>query len=402
MDFWSKEYYNNTILDYLICLGIILGSIIVAKILYWVSKNIIKKLTARTKTNLDDIIVDKVEEPVMFGLVLAAAWYAIGRLKFSLSQLSVEKYTEIYSSNFGVPPSEEHLREVIEYDTSLEAIGGIARPYIEYPYWENFVSHIFGFLLIVNITWLIVRLLDALIEEYVVPLAEKTESDLDDQLLPLFRKGMKVIIWSLGIIIGLNNAGYDVGAIIAGLGIGGLAFALAAQDTVKNFFGGIMIFADKPFQIGDRIQINGIDGTVKEIGIRSTRIQTLAGRIVTVPNSMFSDNAVENVDREPNRKIILNLGLTYDMKPEDMQKAMEVLKGIAHAQQANIEEDYSVGFNAFGDFSLGIIFIYRIRKEADILQTQTDVNLAILKEFAEHGLEMAFPTQTVYHQAIKA
>jgi MscS family membrane protein len=400
MSFWEKEYYGNTILEYVIVFGIILGSIIGAKILYWLSSNVIKKLTAKTKTNLDDIIVDKVEEPVLFGAVMAACWYAINRLNFGLSKYSVEKYTEVYTSNYGAPPSQEHLAEVTKIDTTVEAIGGIPQTYIEYPYWENFVHHLFGFLIIVNVTWLIVRLLDALIEEYIVPITEKSKSDLDDQLLPLFRKGMKVIIWSLGIIVGLNNAGYDVGAVIAGLGIGGLAFALAAQDTVKNFFGGIMIFADKPFQVGDRIQIGDIDGFVKEIGIRSTRVETLAGRIVTVPNSKFSDDAVENVDREPTRKIILNLGLTYDMSPEQMERAMEVLKEIAKDNQSNIEEDISVGFNAFGDFSLGIIFIYYIKKEADILQTQTDINLSILKRFNAEGLEMAFPTQTVLHQAV--
>ena len=401
MDFWNKTYYGNTVLDYAIALGIILGSIIAAKLLYWLSSNVLKKITAKTKTNLDDIIVDKVEEPVIFGALLTACWYAIDRLKFGLSRVSVEEYTNIYTSNFGAPPSQEHLSQITKYDNTLEVVGGIPQPYIDYPYWENFVHHVFGFLVIINVTWLIVRLLDALIEEYIVPLTEKSKSDLDDQLLPLFRKGMKVIIWALGIIVGLNNAGYDVGAIVAGLGIGGLAFALAAQDTVKNFFGGIMIFVDKPFAVGDRIQIGGIDGTVKEIGIRSTRVQTLAGRIVTVPNSKFSDDAVENVDREPNRKIVLELGLTYDMKVEQMERAMAILKEIAADNKANVEDDSLVGFTTFGDFSLGITFIYYIRKGADILQTQTDINLAILKRFGAEGLEMAFPTQTVLHQAIK-
>ncbi|MCB9225091.1 MAG: mechanosensitive ion channel family protein [Crocinitomicaceae bacterium] len=401
MDFWNKIYYGNSMLDYAIALGIILGSIIAAKVLYWLSKNVLKKITAKTKSNLDDIIVDKVEEPVIFGAVLAACWYAINRLKFGLSRLSVEEYTDIYNSNFGAPPSAEHLAQVVQYDTTVEAVGGIPQAFVSYPYWENFVGHLFGFLLVVNMTWLIVRLLDALIEEYIVPLTEKSKSDLDDQLLPLFRKGMKVIIWSLGIIVGLNNAGYDVGAIIAGLGIGGLAFALAAQDTVKNFFGGIMIFADKPFSVGDRIQIAGIDGTVKEIGIRSTRVETLAGRIVTVPNSKFSDDSVENIDREPNRKIILELGLTYDMKADQMERAMAILKEISAENNANVEDAVLTGFTSFGDFSLGITFIYYIRKGADILQTQTDVNLAILRRFAAEGLDMAFPTQTIYHQAMK-
>lgn len=365
MKFWESTYYGNTILEYTIVMGIILGAVIAGKILFIISKKVIKKITAKTKTNLDDIIVDKVEEPVVFGLVLGASWYALSLLHYAAPTLTQD---------------------------DIEA--GIT---VAYSHPRQFVNHFFNFLIVVNITWLVARLSDALIEEYIVPLTEKSESDLDDQLLPIFRKGLRLIIWVMGIIVGLNNAGYDVGAVIAGLGIGGLAFALAAQDTIKNFFGGIMIFADKPFKIGERIQINGIDGTVKEIGIRSTRIETLAGRIVTVPNSKFSDDAVENVDLEPSRKIMLNLGLTYDMSAEQMELAMKILSDIATAND-EVEDDFSVGFNAFGDFSLGILFIYFIKKGADNLGVQTAVNLAILRQFADAGLDMAFPTQTVYHK----
>ncbi|MEX1002910.1 MAG: mechanosensitive ion channel family protein [Crocinitomicaceae bacterium] len=371
MKFWETQYYGNTLLEYTITLGIILGSIILAKIVYWFSKNILKKLTAKTKTNLDDIIVEKIEKPVVFGIVLAASWYALTLLNYPIAKLTAE---------------------------DLE--NGIKIPY---SHTRQFVHHLFNFMLVINITWLISRLADALIEEYIVPITEKTESDLDDQLLPIFRKGLKIIVWTMGIVVGLNNAGYDVGAVIAGLGIGGLAFALAAQDTVKNFFGGIMIFADKPFAVGERIQIGDIDGFVEEIGIRSTRIKTLAGRIVTIPNSMFSEDAIENIDKEPSRKIVLNLGLTYDTSADQIEQALKVLREIAkeHQDKKMIEEEIWMSFNAFGDFSLGILFIYYIKKDADILETQTAVNLTILRRFNAEGLEMAFPTQTVYHQALK-
>ena len=369
MKFWETTYYGNTVLDYTIVFGIILGAVIVGKILFIISRKVLKKMAAKTESNLDDIIIDKVEEPLVFALVLGASMYAFNLLNYTPSELSV---------------------------SDLES--GLTVPY---SHTKQFINHLFGFLLVINITWLIARLTEALIEEYIVPYTEKTESDLDDQLLPIFRKGLKVIIWTLGIIVGLNNAGYDVGAVIAGLGIGGLAFALAAQDTVKNFFGGIMLFADKPFKVGDRIQIGDIDGIIKEIGLRSTRVVTLAGRVVTVPNSMFSDNAIENVDLEPSRKIMLNLGLTYDMTAEQMQQAMDILRQIAKDNSDLIEDDISVGFNNFGDFSLGILFIYYIKKEADILNTQTKMNLAILRQFNQAKLDMAFPTQTIYHQAIK-
>ena len=346
-EFLEKTFYHNTVLDWAITLLIILGSVVVGKIIYWFFGTVVKKLTAKTKTKIDDIIVDMIEEPVVLALTIAGLWYGLHRLEFT-------------------------------------------------PEWYEWMGKVYHILLTVNVTWLIARLIDAIIQEYVVPLTEKTESDLDDQIIPIVRKGLRSAIWILGVIVALNNAGYDVTAMIAGLGIGGLALAMAAKDSVANIFGGIMVFTDKPFKVGDRIKINGFDGTIEEVGIRTSRMRTLEGRLVTIPNAQFTGDMVENVSEEPTRKVVLNLGLTYDMSAEQMEKAIATLKEIA-ANNQDTEEKISVGFNSFGDFSLGIIFIYYIKKSSDILNTQTDMNLAILREFAKHGLDMAFPTQTIYN-----
>lgn len=363
MNFWNKIYYGNTVTDYAICLGIIIGSIVVAKILYLISKKFIKTLTSKTKTKLDDIIVDQIEEPVIFALILSAAVYAFNTLNYSVSELTAE---------------------------DLEA--GITIPY---SHTKSFIDATFGFLIVVNVAWLIARLLDALIVEYITPLTRKTATDIDNQVLPLIRKGMKLLVWILGIIVGLDNAGFDVGAVLAGLGIGGLAFALAAQDTVKNFFGGIMILIDKPFKVGERIKVSGIDGTVKEIGIRSTRIQNLEGRLVTIPNCKFSDDAVENIDQEPTRKVVSNLGLVYGTPAAKMKEAIAILRAIIKENSALVEENCDISFNSFGAYSLNIVVMYYIKKEADILETQTVINLEIMTRFENAGLEMAFPTQTI-------
>lgn len=363
MKFWDKIYYGNTVLDYAICLGIILGSIIVAKILYFISKHTIKRLTKKTKTNLDDIIVDQIEEPVIFGLILSASVYAFSTLNYSVSELTAE---------------------------DLEA--GITIPY---SHTKEFVDSLFGFLVVINIAWLFARLLDALIVEYITPMTKKTSSDLDNQVLPLLRKGLKLIIWVMGVIVGLNNAGFDVGAVLAGLGIGGLAFALAAQDTVKNFFGGIMILVDKPFKVGERIKVGAIDGTVKEIGIRSTRVQNQEGRIVTIPNSKFSDDAVENIQMEPTRKIVLNLALVFSTTPEKMKKAIEILEKIIQNNNDKIEATNEISFNRFDAYALNLNFVYFILKESDIAKTQTEINLQILEQFKQNAIELALPTQTV-------
>ena len=346
MEFLNNTFYYNTIQSWIISAGIIVGIIILAKISMWIFKKVVKKATAKTKSTLDDIIVDMIEEPVVVGIAILGFWIAIARLTF--------------------PDG-----------------------------FNSIVDKAFFFALIINITWLIARTINALIEAYIVPLTEKTDNELDDQLIPIIKKSIRSVIWIVGIIVALNNAGFDVGAVIAGLGIGGLALAMAAKDTVSNVFGGFTIFTDKPFKIKDRIKIGGFDGTVTEIGIRSTRLKTLEGRIVTIPNAKFADSMVENVSLEPNRKVVLKLGLTYDTTPEQMKLAMKLLKNIIDSNN-DTEENALISFNSFGDFSLGILFIYYIRKNSDILNTQTDINLEILTKFNENKLEFAFPTQTIF------
>ena len=155
-----------------------------------------------------------------------------------------------------------------------------------------------------------------------------------------------------------------------------------------------------PFKLGERIKASGYDGTVTEIGLRSTKIKTLEGRTVIIPNAEFADSAVENISSEPARKVALNLGLTYDMDDKQIEKAMQILRDIAAEHEEDIQENLSIGFNAFGDFALNIVFIYYIRKEADILGTQTRMNLEIIKRFNEGKIELAFPSQTIYTKAL--
>jgi MscS family membrane protein len=347
-DFLSQNFYGNTVENWLISFGIILAAIIIAKVCYWAIGKYLKKITEKTSSKLDDLLIDKLEEPVVYAIGILGFYWGFQRLTFG-------------------------------------------------PGVDSFFTHTFTVIFTLNITWLVVRTIDALVEEYVVPLVEKSESDLDDQLMPLVRKIFKLILWSMGIIIGLNNAGFDVAALIAGLGIGGLALALAAQDTVKNIFGGIMVYLDKPFRVNDRIIIDGFDGFVEEVGVRSTRIRTLEGRQITIPNARFSEEPIENVTREPSRKITVKLGMTYSTTPDNMAMAMRLLREIGLSHPGTSEE-VLVTFNTWGEFALGIQFIYFINPEADILQVQSEVNMAILRKFNEAGLEFAYPTQTIYRK----
>lgn len=345
-DIFIKTYYGNTVKEWLISFAIILAVMIAGKILFWFSTNVLKKVASKTSTKLDYIFVDMVEEPVVLGLTLAGVWYALSRLNMNETAIA-------------------------------------------------WMKNIYQFVIAMNVAWLISRLFDAVYEEYLVPLTKKTETDLDDQLLPIVSKGTKMIVWAIAVIVALNNAGYDVGALIAGLGIGGLAFAMAAKDTISNVFGGFTIFTDHPFKLNERVKVAGYDGFIREIGLRSTRLQTLEGRIVTIPNSKFADTAVENVSVEPNRKVVLNIGLTYNTTPAKMQKAMDLLKKINDTNK-HTEENALVSFNAFNDSAMNILFIYYITKGEDILATMTEMNMEILKQFNRAKLDFAFPSQTIY------
>lgn len=350
MEFLDQEFYGNSLTNWLIALAILIGSFVIVKILYWIFSNIIKKVTAKTKNSIDDVLIDRLEKPLTFLILIAGYWISVHYLKFNDGLSSV-----------------------------LENIAYLA--------------------LVLNITTIFSRIFDALISEVIMPLSEKSESSFDNQLIPVVQKGVRSIIWVLGIIIGLDNIGFDITAMIAGLGIGGLALALAAQDSVKNIFAGIMIFLDKPFRLNDRIQINGHDGTVEEVGLRSTRIRTLEGRIVTIPNCTFTDNSVINVTSQPALKVKLNLGLTYDTNESQMQKAIDILESIVK-DEPQIKDDFAAGFNGFGDFSLNILFIYYVKPEGHWLDTQTLVNKEILRRFNVEGLDFAFPTQMIYKKEI--
>jgi MscS family membrane protein len=258
---------------------------------------------------------------------------------------------------------------------------------------DKFISSAFYFVIIFNIAWFATRLFDAVIEKYIAPKVLESQTDLDDILLPIIRKLINISIWAITIVIGIDNAGYDVTTMIAGLGVGGLVFALAAKDAVSNLFGGFIIFSDKPFNINERIIINGHEGYVREIGLRSTKLETLNGRMVTMPNSKVTDNPVVNISREKGRKIKFHLGLTYDTSVEDMQKAKDILMKILQENE-NVRDEV-VAFDTFGDFSLNIVVIYWIISGKSISGTNDMVNMNILKEFNQNKLNFAFPTQTI-------
>ena len=342
-DFLATTFYGNTMGQWAIALAIAVAALLVGKTVYWITSGVIRRATKNTDTEFDDLLVDTIDEPIVVIVTVLGFWVAVQTLTLPQSV-------------------------------------------------QDFLWNAIQAAMVLAITWTIARLWDAFAQGVLAPMAAKSDSDLDDQLLPIVRRGGKSALWILGVILALNNAGYDVAALLAGVGIGGIALAMAAKDLSANVFGGVTIFTDRPFALNDRIIISGIDGMVSEIGIRSTRMRTLAGTEVTIPNSRFADSPVENVSREPSRKVVLNLGLTYDTSPNGMSRAMEILGEIIDECAEDMAEGTTIAFNAFGDFTLGILLIYYIRPGSDIMGVQTSVNMAILERFNAEGLEFAFPT----------
>jgi len=344
----DQIFYRNSLHDWIISVAIIVGALILNKIIVLLNKYVIQKITGKTKSRLDDILFKMLQAPVLFGILLAAIWFAARRL------------------DLGAPV-------------------------------ENIILKSYKILTVLNITWFVTRLVNSLIEEYWIP--EKGESNrhkiLDTHLVSLIRRAILTLIWSIGGVMALNNIGIDVRALLGTLGIGGLAFALAAQDTIKNIFAGITIFTDRPFRIGDRVKVDKFDGIIEDIGIRSTRIRTLDRHLVSISNSKLIDSPIENISEEPMRRVLMKLSLTYNTTPEKMNEAMSILRDMPNRIADVYEKDIVVAFTDFTDFALVITFVYFIRKKADVMETPSRVNIEILRAYNEAGLQFAYPTQTV-------
>ncbi len=237
-----------------------------------------------------------------------------------------------------------------------------------------------------------------LISFYFEKLAAKTASTLDDQLVPLVRKTLRTFIIIIGIFWILTNMNVDIIPLLTGLSIGGLAFALAAQDTIKNFFGSLMIFIDKPFQIGDWITSGDIDGTVEEVGFRSTRIRTFRNSVTYVPNGKLADSTIDNHGLRKYRRFFTMLALTYDTPTHVIEAFVEGLKKIVQQHPETRKDYYEVHMNDMADFSLNVIFyiFFEVPTWSDELRARHEVILKIIDLANELGVNFAFPTQTLH------
>ncbi len=233
---------------------------------------------------------------------------------------------------------------------------------------------------------------------YLDRFAKRTENTLDDQLVPLLRKALRTFVVIIGALFILDNLEFDVTAFIAGLSIGGLAFALAAQDTIKNFFGSLMIFIDKPFQIGDWITSGEIDGTVEEVGFRSTRIRTFRNSVTYVPNGKLADWVVDNHGLRQYRRFYTKLALTYDTPPRLVELFVEGLRKIVMKHPQTRKDYFEVHLNDLGAHSLDVMFyiFFAVPTWSQELKARHEILLQVMELAESLEIRFAFPTQTLH------
>jgi MscS family membrane protein len=342
-EFFQRTYYGNTVLDWLTTFLMILGVVVLGRLFYMIVARALKRLASRSRFQIDDILVDSFEEPVTVILVLAASRLALGRLALTPG-----------------------------FTRTLDAALGLVYALLA--------------------AWLITRLYDTIHTRYLVPLAQRSSGAYDDQVLPLIRKGLRIIVWVLAIIVGLNNAGYDVGTVIAGLGIGGLAFALAAQDTVGNMFGGIILFGQKPFMIGDLIEFEGKQYIVKEIGWRATVAHDwTTGYRVTIPNSKFTGGVIANVSAEKGYWWSYTLKLAPDTTYAQMQQALDDIRDSVCCHPD--VDDHRVRFETIGNYAMEVLVLYHVKDFDERWRVINEVSLDLLRRMESHRVRFAAPMQ---------
>tara|TARA_B100000749_G_scaffold280887_2_gene279949 strand:- start:3431 stop:4915 length:1485 start_codon:yes stop_codon:yes gene_type:complete len=249
----------------------------------------------------------------------------------------------------------------------------------------------------VSVIWACFNLANVL-TKFLERVTEKTASEMDDQLVPLISKALRVFIVVFGILMTIQSLGFNIMSIMAGLGLGGLAFALAAKDTAANLFGSIMILIDRPFKVGDWVRASSSEGTVEEIGFRSTRIRTFYNSLVSVPNMEMATTTIDNMGARKFRRENITLGVTYDTRTDQIEAFMEGIKKIILDNPYTNKENFHVAFRGFGDSSLNIMVYYfvEVKDWSDELKAKQDINLKVLQLAESLDVSFAFPSQSVY------
>lgn len=336
----------NTPVRYGICAAVLLITFLLRRVVTSIVFSILGRLASKTETTLDDKLFTSLRDPVATLVVVVGGVGAFKALKFSDSVDVVLGYA---------------------YTTAFSLV----------IFWLFFAAF--------------TTVLDHLHE-----VAKEKQMGVAT-LMPWIKKTLIAFFFIVGVLMIAQSLGADVKAFLAGLGIGGLAFALAAQDTIANLFGSVVVAIDQPFKVGDTVQIGSNVGLVEDIGLRSTKIRTLAKSLLIIPNKMVASEAITNLSRFTQRRVEQMIGLTYDAKADQIEKFVEGLRAKLVADAGIDASSVVVQFVNFGASSLDVQVIYLTRSadNAEHLRIRQKNNFAIMHLVESLGLSFAFPTQTI-------
>jgi MscS family membrane protein len=328
--------------------GAMLVTVLVAKLSEWVVSVKLKALSDKSDTQLDDVLVDTLGRPIYLAVLIFGLRYSV---------------------------------ELLQVPAAIEQTIGNA--------------------LIVALTmlsaWTMNRLISQVYKRIVLPWVEASESKLDDQIVPVVEKTLRIAVWTFALLICFSNLGVDVVSLLTGLGIGGLAVAMAAQDTLANIFGSITIFTDQPFQVDDLIEVDGHKGVVIDVGLRTCRIRTMTGERVRIPNKDIASKPVVNHSFDGAWRYQGGVGMTYGTTDEQLEQALAAIQEIIDAHPSTTQAG-KVYFRTFGASSLDISFAIFVTEPTGhrYLEAVSDVNRAIKRRFDREGWQMAFPSLSLY------
>lgn len=345
-EFLSRTYYGNTVIMYLTALIIFAAGVIIIKIFQKIILIRLKKWSERTNTTIDDFLIRALEKSVLPLLYFGVFYAAVTTLEISPKLLNI----------------------------------------------LNILSSIL-------ITFFTIRLITSSFRFSLNNYLVKQERGEEKQKQV---RGITTIatflIWGFGIVFLLSNLGYNVSAVIAGLGIGGIAIALAAQTVLGDLFSYFIIFFDRPFEIGDFINVGDKMGAVEYIGIKTTRLRSLGGEQLVFSNSDLTNSRIHNYKRMERRRVVFQLGVIYETKADLVKKIPDIVKKIVESQQ---DVTFDRGhFSSFGQSGLLFEFVYYVlgNDYNKYMNIHQDINLKIFEEFEKLQIRFAYQTQTLYLQ----
>jgi MscS family membrane protein len=346
LEIFDVKNSGNTTTHYIIAALFLIGSYLLRRVVTTIIFGLFKRLAARTESTLDDKLFPALEAPVAAFIAIAGAVAALKVLKFS-----------------------EQADLVFGYASTVA------------------FSLVFF--------WFFLRAFNTVLD-HVHELARAKQLGIA-AFMPWIKKALITIFVVFGGLMIAQSLGADVKAFLAGLGLGGLAFALAAQDTIANLFGSVVVAIDQPFKIGEAVQIGATTGVVEDIGLRSTKIRKIDKSLVVIPNKTVASEAITNLSRFTQRRVEQTLGLTYDTTADQMEAVIVEIRELILKEAEVDPESVLVTFQNLGASSLDILVVY-MTKSADFalqLKLKERLNLAFMRAVAARGLAFAFPTQTV-------